>query len=218
MGTWKRRKKIVGMVKGMVMCVTVFSFVFGGGVSLWGQETNKPSTFVEELSSLLGDRGWTEEEVSRLVDAAKELNWEGAEDAGPEVVALALEFGKKEEADMEPLEQAQLALELALTAVEMESMGYDERSVARVALNGVRDMLSEIQSWREGGGEGNLGEMIRNRLSNEVRSMAMVQVHERARDKAQEQSGGVSETGFSQIPSDVSSGVSEQPGYNQGKP
>ncbi|RLI95860.1 MAG: hypothetical protein DRP00_06200 [Candidatus Aenigmatarchaeota archaeon] len=100
----------------------------------------------------------------------------------------------------------------------MESMGYDERSVARVALNGVRDMLSEIQSWREGGGEGNLGEMIRNRLSNEVRSMAMVQVHERARDKAQEQSGGVSETGFSQIPSDVSSGVSEQPGYNQGKP
>lgn len=210
----KKMKKRVGMVRGILVVAFTLAFTFGFGVPLLGQETGDTPPFIEELSGLLEGRGWSAEDVARVVEAAKTLDWEGAEGADPEVVALALELGKREEADMEPLEQAQLALELALTAVEMESLGYGERSVARAALNGVRNILSDIRSWKEGGREGNLGELIRNHLRNEVLSAGRSQVQEQARQRALERSGGASESGFSQIPSGVSP---EQPGYTKGR-
>ncbi|MGQ9616416.1 MAG: hypothetical protein ACUVWJ_08455 [Spirochaetota bacterium] len=204
----KKIKKSVRMVRGILVVSLTLAFTFGFGFSLPAQETGDKSSFIEELSGLLESRGWTDEKITQLVEATKSFDWRGTEGADPEVVALALELGKREEAGMGPLEQAQLALELALTAVEMESLGYQERTVARAALNGVRNILTDIRRWREGGREGNLGELVRNRLRNEIRTACSLQVQEQTRERTRERVGGVSQSGFSQIPSGVSHGKS----------
>jgi len=205
----KKMKKIIAKAGSIMVVVLTLVFASGSGVILFAQETAETPPFVDELTALLESRGWSEEEVFNLAEAAKELEWEQAEGADPEVVALALELGKKQEATMEPLEQAQLALELALTAVEMESLGYNERVVARAALNGVRDIVSDIKNWKQTGKQGNLGELIRNRLRNEVHTASRLEVREQVRVRAQERSGGPSESGFSQVPSGISD---QQPG------
>jgi hypothetical protein len=216
MSTLKNKmKKRVGMVR----CIFVIGFVlalgFFSGIPILGKETGDTPPFVDKLSGLLESRGWSTEEIASIIEASKTLNWERAEGADPEVVALALELGKREESGMEPLEQAELALQLALTTMEMKSLGYEERAVARAALNGVRNVLREIIRWREGGKEGNLGELIRNRLRNEVRSACYLQVREQTRERTRERVGGASQSEFSQIPSGLSRGKS---GDNRGRP
>lgn len=211
----KKIRKSIWMVRGILCLTLTLAFTHYSGIPLLGENTEDTPTFVKNLSGLLRERGWSADDISRLVEAAKALDWEGTEGAEPEVVALALEFGKREEAGMEPPEQAQLALELALTAMEMESLGYKERTVARAALNGVRNILTDIRRWREGGREGNLGELVRNRLRNEVRAACSLQVQEQTRERTRERIGGASQTGFSQIPSGVSHGKS---GALKGRP
>jgi len=204
-----RNKKIEVIIKSMVLLFTFILFSTIGTPLLFSQENtnntnHSQASFFEELSSLLISNGWDITEVSILIEEARKFEWKEAEKADPEVVALALSLGKKEGIDLEPMEQAQLALEIALTAVEMESMGYTERVVARTALNGIRNMLLDIQDWKREGKKGKLGEIIRTRMREQIRTASMAQVHEHARERVKKQNRGASESGFSCIPGDAS--------------
>lgn len=160
--------------------------------------------FFEMLSSILIESGWSDEEVAALIEEARKLEWYKAEKADPEVVALALQLGKKEGIDFEPMEQARLAIEVANTAVEMEMLGYSERMVARSTLNGVRNMLGDIREWKQEGKKAKLGPIIQNHMKAQVRIAAMSQVHEYARKRVKKQNKGASENGFSCIPGESS--------------
>lgn len=164
--------------------------------------------FVQKLTRMLEEQeGWSGQDVAALATAARDLDWEGTDAADPAVVALALRLGEQEAEEMEPLDQARLALELALVAVEMESLGYGEREVARVTLNGVRDALGEIQGWQREGREGrNLGLLVRNRIRTQLRKTHQVRVREDALNRARERSGGAAGLGFTAVPGEVSGG------------
>jgi hypothetical protein len=161
--------------------------------------------FVQELTRMLEEQeGWSGQEVAALAAAARDLDWEGTEAADPEVVALALQLGEREAVEIQPRDQARLALQLALAAVEMESLGYREREVARVTLNGVRDALGEVQARLRERREADLGQLARNRIRNQLRKAHQVQVREDALNRARERSGGAAGLGFTGIPREVS--------------
>ena len=163
------------------------------------QETEEEGNFVAQLAQNLEETNWSEAEIEELVSAAQELNWEAAEGANPETVALALNVAKRrgggedEESEISGLEQAQLALETAIAAREMEQAGFEERDVARAALNGARNTIAQIQSWKDGDREGNLGQMIRNQVSEAVRSQARTAERAAARERSRK-GGPLSET------------------------
>lgn len=146
-----------------------------------------PPQFVQNLAALLEGGEFTGEEVARLVTAAQQLNWEQTEKADPAVVALALQMSANPngEEDLEPLEQAQLAHELALTAVEMENEGYEERVVARAAIEGARQVTSRIQEWKRESESENLGEQIRNTVRKRVVEVARERADAEGVDRAQ---------------------------------
>ena len=125
--------------------VLVLTAVLLAGANVLAEEQNDAERppFVEQLLGLLQQEGWSPAEIRELVAAADEIDWDGTEPADPAVVALALELGRQQ--DLEPGERALMALELALTAVEMEALGYDDRAVARAALRGVRDAMDDAR-------------------------------------------------------------------------
>jgi len=153
------------------------------GSPLWSQDGQQPE-FVSELLSLLAQEGWTPEEVRAL--AAQDVAWEEAEGADPEVVALALELAKSEDAELEPMAQALMAVDLARAAMQMESLGIGELTIALTALEGVREILMDVQAFRSGELSGNLGESIRNRMQERVAGAARAQADKRIRDRVQE--------------------------------
>ncbi len=175
------------------------------------QDTQEEGNFVAELAQSLEETGWSEAEIKELVSAAQELNWEAAEGANSEAVALALNVAERrggdedEESELSGLEQAQLALETAVATREMEQAGFEERDVVRAALNGARNTIAQIQSWREGGREGNLGKMIRNQVSEAVRNQARTAERAAARERARK-AGSPSETSFSTSVGEVPGG------------
>ena len=162
-------------MKRLIAAIAISLFLFATGTALGQSEAeDAPPQFVEDLAALLEGGEFTGEEIAALVTAAQELDWEGAEAADPAVVALALEMSESEngEKDLEPLEQAQLALELALTAVEMENEGYEQRVIARAAIEGARQITARIQEWKREGEPEELGERIRNTVRERVVEVA----------------------------------------------
>ncbi|MFP3958840.1 MAG: hypothetical protein ACLFUX_01605 [Spirochaetaceae bacterium] len=156
-------RRMIGLVLILVL--------LPAGLSLVAQTTDEEEEqpqFVEDLAALLEEGSYSGEDVAALVTAAQGLDWEQAGDADPAVVALAMELSAREDNEMEPLEQAQLALELARTAVEMENAGYDDRVVARAALEGAREVTGQIRAWKQEGGGEQLGERIRNTVRDRV--------------------------------------------------
>ncbi|MFW6182001.1 MAG: hypothetical protein ACOC8N_09645 [Spirochaetota bacterium] len=177
-----------------------------------GSQDRVPA-FVQELTRMLeGQEGWSGQDVAALATAARDLDWDGTENADPAVVALALQLGKQEAEEMEPLDQARLALQLALVAVEMESLGYGEREVARVALYGVRDALGEMQAILRERGEADLGLLIRNRIRSQLRNAHQVRVREDALNRARERSGGAGGLSFTAVPREVTGGEGDRGG------
>jgi hypothetical protein len=63
--------------------------------------------------------------------------WRNIEGADPEVVALALSYGKDQGID-DPAEQARLARQLAGELHETDAMGLTRRESARAVLDGMR--------------------------------------------------------------------------------
>jgi hypothetical protein len=169
--------------------------VIAGTVFLLGAQEETSTTverFIQELQNSLQERGWSEAELEAFADAARELDWEGSIGANAEIVARTLQYAKNRgdsapedsEAaegaeESEAAERARIALENAITAREMERAGFDDREIARTALESTREMLGVIEEWHRGGREGNLGEQLRERVAEEVR--------ERARNHAEEE-------------------------------
>jgi len=169
--SFSRTYGIIVLVIGLALMV---------GSPLWSQE-GEQSEFVSELMVGLLQEGWTAEEVRTLV--AQDVDWEQAQGANSDVVALALQFAKSKDEEMEPMEQALLAIELALAAIEMEAVGIGEVSIAITALEGVRDILTDIWAFRSGElDEGNLGDVIRTKMGEQV----SIATREHARDRISE--------------------------------
>jgi hypothetical protein len=160
-------------------------------LSLVAQEAEEQPEFVTELTQLLEREGWSGDEVAELATRARELDWESAKNADPQAVALALELTRSEDDELEGPEQARLALELAAQSTEMRELGFDDMSVARTALRATQRTLSQIQEWKESGQEGNLGQMIRNQVSDAVRSQARIAAAEHSRGNAGKRGRGV---------------------------
>ena len=146
---------------------------------VFAQEDAEEAGFVGELRLILERDGWPGEQGARFVTAARGLDWTPAEGADPEVIALALEFTADADADVDGLSQAILALELAMSAAVMEEVGFDRLSIARAALDGARNAISDIQAWRDGGREGNLGLIVREQVITSVRAQIRATLQER---------------------------------------
>lgn len=203
------RNKIKVIIELMVLIFAIIFFTTIGTPLLFSRENgyntnHTQASFFEELSFFLIKNGWKKDEVSILIEEARKLEWKEAIKADPEVLALALSLGKKEGIDLEPMEQAQLAIEIALTVVEMKTLGYSDRVVVRAAINGIRNMLLDIQDWKRKGKKGKLGEIIRANMREQVRTAAVSQVHEHAMERMKKQSRRTSESGFSYIPGNIS--------------
>jgi len=171
----------VGIRRACLIVMVVAGLL--GTAGLWAQEGDRPG-FVEELLSLLQSEGWTVEELRAL--AGQGVPWEEAEGANPEVVALALQLARSEDEELEPMVQALMAIDLARAAIEMENLGIGELTIALSALEGVREILTDIQAFRSGGLEGNLGEAIRTRMRGWVTAAAREQTQKRVEQRLQE--------------------------------
>jgi len=170
-------------VKPARVMLFVLALVLIAGTPLWSQEPQRPE-FVNELLALLQKEGWTAEELRAL--AAQNVPWEDAAGAEPEVVALALELARSEDQELEPMTQALMAIDLAQAAMEMESLGMGELTIAVTALQGVREILGDVRAFRLGEIEGNLGEAIRTRMRERVATAARAQAQERIQSRVQE--------------------------------
>lgn len=170
-------------VKPARVMLFVLALVLIAGTPLWSQEPQRPE-FVNELLVLLQREGWTAGELRAL--AAQNVPWEDAAGAEPEVVALALELARSEDQELEPMTQALMAIDLARAAMEMESLGMGELTIAVTALQGVREILGDVRAFRLGEIEGNLGEAIRTRMRERVATAARAQAQERIQSRVQE--------------------------------
>lgn len=162
------------MMKLIARMFMVLVLVGAAGIALaGGARENAP--FVSRLETELQKNNFSEEEAAAIAAAARDYDWSNAEDADPALIARALRRVEEDGEDGEELttlEQAQLALQLALTATEMHDKGYDETTVARATLQSVHTLVSQIRSWKENGKQGNLGEIVRGTVSSEVEAEA----------------------------------------------
>lgn len=151
--------------------------------------------FPGKLETALVNSDFSQEEAQEIAEAARELSWEEAENADPEVVARALSLAKKEDAELEPDQNAELALELAQNAVRLENENYEETVVAQATLEAVRTMLGQIEEWKSGDMSENLGEIVRSTVSTEAKKAAQKRASENkeaetGKDKASEATSG----------------------------
>ena len=147
-------------------------------------EENEQSNFIDQLVSELESEGWSSEEIEELKEDLSGLSWEEAGSASAEVVALALSYFKEAGAEVIGLECAQLALELAYNTIAMDEAGLEERKIAMAALEGTRNMLGEIEDYRETGNSEELGQIIRNRVREAVMARVKAQIGEHASERA----------------------------------
>jgi hypothetical protein len=200
------------MKRSIVVAIISMLLIAAVPVISFSQESGEEGNIVSELVLELEESGWSESEVEELVNAARNLDWNAAEGASAETVALALNMSKEragetedgEESGLSGLEQARLALETAMTSSEMEKAGFREREIARAALEGARGAISEIRSWKEGGKEGNLGERIRKQVAETVRNRIRTAEIANARERVRKQLGSM-ET----LPGEMSGSIGE---------
>lgn len=161
--------------------------LLAAGLLLGAQEQQQSADqFFQQLQMNLQERGWNEEEIANFTDAARQLEWKQARLADPEVVALALHYTRQQDRDEDNpagLERAQMALQTALTAREMELAGFNEREIARTTLESTREMLGVIREWRAGPREENLGNMLRERVAKRIREKARNHAEEQLRNR-----------------------------------
>lgn len=163
--------------------------------------------FVGKLLVQLRQDGWSPAASQALAQAAEKLNWNGTNGADPEVVALALEFGAKQDSSLPATIQARLALELAVSSVEMEQAGMGQRSVAIAALNAVRYSMPDLQSAVAGHTPGTgVGDIIGKAVSTAVRNQIQASLGPQANGHAAAGQGVVISGGPYGPPSGISAG------------
>ena len=104
--------------------------------------------FAAKVAVQLRADGWSPTELAAFTKEADALDWQGAAGASPQVVALSLEFAASEAPYATPQLRAQLALELAIAAANMNRVGIDEHSAAAAELQAVRTMLRQTDQLR----------------------------------------------------------------------
>ena len=159
-----------------------------------GAQAAEPA-FVPALLTSLGNEGWSVQERNALANAAGQLDWSGVQGANAEAVALALSLQRRENLQLSATEQAQIALQLALMTAEMRAAGLDEHAAAVTAVSAVRNALGEIQAWMSGGRHGELGQIIRARISAAVRDQVQLAARSQSAGKGPDDREGVGQGG-----------------------
>jgi len=170
---------------GIMTLLVVFVFLGGG---LFAQEQ---TGILEKLQERLQEQDWSEEEIGNVIRAARSFQWEGADPVHAEMIAMALQLGKAEGEALGAREQAAMAHELALAAGEMKQLGFQNREIARTALESTRQMFQDLRQVRTGDEPGQvpedalvvkLQERVQSRLRNQVHEDDQLKVRERAAD------------------------------------
>jgi hypothetical protein len=159
------------------------------GVTAVGAETAGPA-FVPALLSSLENDGWSLQERTALAEAAGRFEWEGAQVANAEAVALALSLQRNESLQLSAAEQVRLAQQLAIMASEMRAAGFDDHDTAVAAVSAIRNALGEIRAWMSGGRHGELGEIMRSRIAAAVRHQVQVATMSQSPGKGPDDNGG----------------------------
>lgn len=108
--------------------------------------------------------------MNAFAQAAGQVDWSGTQASNAEGVALALTLQRRERLQLTATEQAQVALQLALMTAEMHAAGFDGHDTAVAAVVAARNTLGVIGAWLDGGRQGQLGDLIRNRIAQTVRT------------------------------------------------
>jgi hypothetical protein len=155
---------------------------------LWSQQSGGAPDFLEALRELLQKEDWSPEEIQELVK--QEVDWSQAQFRDAEIVAYCLRYAKHTEEEIGPHEQAQLANEVAVVAREMRALGFSDPEIVRAALNGTREALEELsrlQLRKEEGAETGAGDMIRERLREELQTALHQEAKQMVQTKVQDQ-------------------------------
>lgn len=135
--------------------------VLAGGLAF--AQAADGEAFLNELKLELAASGWSEEEIAAFDEAASELDWAGAGNADPQMIARALAYGMSENA-VAVQEQARMALALAQHTAEMKRLGYSDRDVATAAMTATRSAVQSMSQVRRMDGE-QVGDLVRDRLN-----------------------------------------------------
>ena len=138
-------------------------------VAAIGQET-EGEAFLLELSAELSEIGWDDDVVADFEEAAGDLDWSGAENADPKLVAAALAYGMPETA-LALQTQVQMAQALAIHTATMTRLGYSERDIAAATMQATRTMAEEMSQQRSGAGDPDVGEMMQARLNEATEAL-----------------------------------------------
>jgi len=160
----------------LIVMLVVFAMV---SVAAVAQETDADE-FLADLSLELAELGWDDDVVAEFEGAAEELDWSGAENADPRLLAWALEFGISDDA-LAVQERVQIALALANNTAQMTRLGYSDRDIAAAAMEATRTVVQEMTQLGTGGENSDpVNEMIRVRMKEameeQTRTMKVNQV------------------------------------------
>jgi len=116
--------------------------------------------------------------------------WSQAEVRDAEIVEYCLQYAKDSGEQIGPLVRAELAVAVAEMAQEMWALGFGEPMIVRTALNGTREVLEELSRVRlrkEADTETGAGDMIRDRLREELQAALYLETRQMAQARDQEQ-------------------------------
>ncbi|MDZ7794514.1 MAG: hypothetical protein U5P10_12730 [Spirochaetia bacterium] len=145
----------MGLKRVMVIAVAIGLLLGGFAMAQEAEDEGLPQV-VREMLEQLEQEGWTEEQIAEFAEAAGERDWEEAEGAEPEVVAMALQLANQDREQLEGAENADLALELAVMAGSMERSGFEQREIARASFEGTRDVVQNMERIRDQVGAGDM--------------------------------------------------------------
>lgn len=148
--------------------------------------------FVLELSAKLAELGWDDDALTGFKEAAAEMDWSGAQNADPELLASALEFGMSDDA-LTARERAQIAHALTQWATEMTRLGYNQRDVAEAAMQATRSAAGAVTQLRS-----EAGDLVRERLRDRVNEAMEEHIPTRFRDG--NEFGGIYRTDGESVP------------------
>jgi hypothetical protein len=155
---------------------------------LWAQQASSAPDFVEELHKLLESENWSPEEVRELIQ--QQVDWTQASFQDAKTVALCLAYAKDADEPVGPYEQAQIAQAIMAMSREMRALGFGENSILRTALNGTREALgelAELQKQVRNQEDSQTGDLIRQRIRQELQTAMHLEARHMVQNRVQEQ-------------------------------
>ena len=189
----------------LIVLLVVFAML---PFAAFAQETEGDG-FVLELSAQLAALGWDDDLLTEFKEAAEELDWSGAENADPELLAWAFDSGMPDDALTAP-EQAHVALVLAERTGELKRLGYAQRDIAEAALEATRAAAQTMiaTQLRNETGDTELRLMIQARLNEAIEE----QIRTMTRTRDGNASGSAYRVGTESEPGDFAGPPGSQAG------